>query len=311
MSEPFRGVFPIMATPFDEQGRLDEESLRSLTAFLIAAGAQGLVPLGILGEVFKLSDAERLRVTKIVLDEAAGRVPVVVGTAHAGTDVAVWLSREAEAAGAAGLLLMPPYVIRPEGEGLVAFYRTVGGAVRIPIFVQDEPATTGITMPAPLIARIHQEVPLARYAKIEAAPTPPKIGALRDLVGETMGLFGGLGGLYCLEELERGASGIMTGFAYPEVLRRIWDAYDAGQHSDARAVFHRYLPLVKFEAQAGIGLALRKEILRLRGAIRHATVRQPGPVLDASTRDEARALIELLDLPLGLPAEASSPRASA
>lgn len=300
MGEPYRGVYVIMVTPFDAQGRLDEESLRRLTEFLIQAGAHGLVPLGIMGEVFKLSDAERLRVAKLVIDQAAGRVPVIVGTAHPGTDVAVWLSREAEAAGAAGLLLMPPYVVKPDAEGLVAFYKTVGAAVSIPIFIQDEPATTGITMPAPLIARIHREVPLARYGKIEAAPTPPKISALRELAGPGLALFGGLGGLYCLEELERGADGIMTGFAYPEILRRLWDAFSAGRADAARAVFYRYLPLIKHEFQAGIGIAIRKEIFYLRGVIASPAVRQPAPPLDQRTRDETRRIIELLELPLGL-----------
>ncbi|MBI4504773.1 MAG: dihydrodipicolinate synthase family protein [Chloroflexi bacterium] len=300
MSEPYRGVYVIMVTPFDAQGRLDEDSLRHLTEFLIQAGAQGLVPLGIMGEVFKLSDAERLRVAKLVIDQAAGRVPVIVGTAHSGTDVAIWLSREAEATGAAGLLLMPPYVIKPDAEGVVEFYKTVGAAVGIPVFVQDEPATTGIAMPAPLIARIHREVPLARYGKIEAAPTPQKISALRELAGSGLTLFGGLGGLYCLEELERGADGVMTGFAYPEILRRLWDAFSIGQVDAAREVFYRYLPLIKHEFQTGIGIAIRKEVFYLRGVIASPTIRQPSPRLDQRTRDQTRRLIELLELPLGL-----------
>ncbi len=187
------GVLPILVTPFDDEGRLDEESLRNLVEFFIARGCHGLTVLGIAGEVHKLSDAERQRLVEVVVDQARGRVPVVVGTGHSGFEVAAELSRAAEAAGADALLVMPPYVIRPDPDGIYEYYKTIAEAVNIPIVVQDEPTTTGVNLPAALIARLG-EIPGVAYAKVEAQPTPPKFTAIRKLSADRLGLFGGAWG---------------------------------------------------------------------------------------------------------------------
>lgn len=294
-SSGLAGVLPILVTPFDDDGRVDEESLRSLVEFFIERGCHGLTVLGIAGEVHKLSDAERQRVVEVVVDQARGRVPVVVGTGHSGFEVAVELSRAAEAAGADALLVMPPYVIRPDADGIYEYYRAVAEAVNIPIVVQDEPVTTGVNMPAALIARL-AEIPGVAYAKVEAQPTPPKFTAIRKLSADRLGLFGGLGGLYFYEELCRGARGIMTGFGFPEVLVEIYGRFREGDRDSAEAVFYKYLPLIKFEAQPGIGLAIRKEILRRRGAIRSARLRRPAQLPDPETWAELDRLVERLGL---------------
>jgi 4-hydroxy-tetrahydrodipicolinate synthase len=289
------GVLPILVTPFDDDGRLDEESLRNLAEFFIARGCHGLTVLGIAGEVHKLSDAERQRVIEVVVDQARGRVPVVAGTGHSGFEVAVELSRAAEAAGADALLVMPPYVIRPDADGIYEYYQAVAQAVSIPIVVQDEPLTTGVNMPAALIARLG-EIPGVDYAKVEATPTPPKFTAIRKLSDDRLGLFGGLGGLYFYEELCRGARGIMTGFGFPEVLVEIYNRFQTGDRDGAEEVFYRYLPLIKFEAQPGIGLAIRKEILRRRGVIRSARLRRPAQLPDPETFRELDRLLGRIGL---------------
>ncbi len=160
---------------------------------------------------------------------------------------------------------------------------------------------TGVTMPAPFVARVVNEVENCRYVKLEEAPTTIKISSLLDKVedGEKKrGIFGGLGGMYFYEELRRGAVGIMTGFAYSEVLVRVYKLFADGKEDDARDYFYRYLPLIRFEAQLGVGgVGIRKEVFKLRGAVSSSHVRFPAPALDAETLKELRELVSLLGLP--------------
>ncbi|MCL5025625.1 MAG: dihydrodipicolinate synthase family protein [Chloroflexi bacterium] len=297
MSKEIYGVCPILATPFDEQGRIDEDSMRSLIEFELRAGAHGLTLFGIAGEGFKLSEAERDRLTQIVVEQVNARVPVIVGSGATGTDTAVMLAQKAEAAGAGALLVLPPYFVKPADDGLVRYYRRISDAVNIPIIVQDEPLNTGVTMSPGLIARLSAEVPWCRYAKIEARPSTTKISALKALAGDQIGVFGGLGGMYCLEELLRGGVGIMTGFAFPEALVQLYQHFAAGDLNKATEVYLRYLPLLVFEGQAGIGLGIRKETLRLRGVISSSYVRHPGPALDETTYRELHRLLDWMGIP--------------
>jgi 4-hydroxy-tetrahydrodipicolinate synthase len=182
-------------------------------------------------------------------------------------------------------MVAPPSGLKTP-EAILGHYRAVAASIRIPVVVQDEPVTTGVLMPASLLARIAAEIESCRIIKLEEAPTPPKVTQIRKLAGPSVKIFGGLGGAYFLEELSRGADGIMTGFAFPEILVDIYGRFTAGRRGEAAALFDRYASLIRYEAQQGIGLALRKEILRRRGAIRTATVRAPGPTLDEVTRRE-------------------------
>jgi len=297
MSRIVSGVYAITATPFDEQGRVDEESIASLVEFEITAGVHGLNVLGIMGEAHKLTEGERRRVAELFLKHVGGRVPVVVGTSHAGVVPAIELSRAAEARGASAVMVAPPSGLKTP-EAILAHYRAVGAAVRIPVVVQDEPVTTGVLMPASLLVRIAQEVEACRIIKLEEAPTPTKVTQIRKLAGTAVQIFGGLGGAYFMEELARGADGIMTGFAFPEILVEIFAKFTTGQPADAAAVFDRYASLIRYEAQQGIGLALRKEILRRRGAIRTATVRAPSPTLDEVTQRELDGILQRMGLEL-------------
>jgi len=287
-----RGVIPITATPFDAEGRVDEDSIVTLVEFEARCGVHGLNVLGIMGEFHKLTESERRRVAEVFIKSAAGRFPIVVGTSHAGTGACIELSQAAEAAGAAAVMVAPPPGLKGDAA-ILAHYRAVAGAVSIPIVVQDEPVTTGVIMPPDLIVRIGSELPACRYVKLEEPPTPTKITALRRLVGsDRLRIFGGMNGMYFFEELSRGAIGIMTGVAVPDILVKIYDLFAAGNAAGAAEMYDRYASYIRYEGQVGVGIALRKEVLRLRGAIRSGYVRPPGPALDDVTRAELRAILE-------------------
>ncbi len=283
MAERFDGVYTIMPTPFSDDGALDTESLAGLTEFLVDRGIDGVMVLGVMGEAPKLSQEEQDDVVRTTVAAAAGRIPVYAGSGAAGTDLAIAKSARAVELGAAGLLVAPPPV---QNDGvIVEYYRRIGAAVGSPIILHDYPATTGIRMSPELVVRLHAEVEQVQVIKLEEPPTGPKISALRAL-GSDIGIVGGLGGTYFLEELERGADGMMTGLSYPELLVAIHQAYRAGNLARAREIFYRTCPLLRYEFQPGVGLALRKEAYRQRGAIRSAFVRHPGAQIDEQLRSE-------------------------
>jgi 4-hydroxy-tetrahydrodipicolinate synthase len=176
-------------------------------------------------------------------------------------------------------------------------YRRVAEAVSLPVVVQDEPVNTGVVMPAAFIAQVVNEIEGCRYVKLEEAPTTIKITSLLEKIEDRVGIFGGLGGMYFYEELSRGAVGIMTGFAYQEILVRTYELFSEGREHEAREYFFRYLPLVRFEAQLGVGgVGIRKEVFKMRGAISSSHVRFPAPALDEETLLELEELVGLLGL---------------
>lgn len=285
MADELDGVFAIMATPFNDDGSLDLTSLKSETDFFLTAGVHGLVVLGIMGEAHKLSDEEKEQVVKTVSRHLHDRAPLVVGVSHSGVDMSVYWIQQARDAGASVAMVLPPLVPRLGPEGITTYYRDVARDAALPIVIHDEPFSTGIMLPAGLIADLYQEEQIP-YAKVEESPTPSKISRVLELTSNRMRLFGGAGGLYFLEELRRGARGTMTGFAFPEVLVKCHAQAVLGQWGAAAAEFNKGASLIRFESQSGIGLPIRKEFLRLRGAIRSSLVRRPGALLDAITQEE-------------------------
>jgi len=279
------GVYNIMATPFDESGELDPPSLGDLVEFQLARGVTGLTILGNLGEVRYLTDAERQQIVELTMTQVRGRVPVIVGMGFSGAHATISHARRAEAAGAAGLMVAPPVGARGQ-DVIVDHYSRVGDATALPIVVYDEPLSSGVVMPPGTLARIVEAVPTASAIKLEDPPTPVKLTHIRKLLGGRAQIFGGLGGAFFLEELTRGADGTMTGFAFSEILVAIYRQSAAGHATQARAIFERYLPLIRYEAQPGIGLALRKELLCRRGAIRTSVLRPPAQPLDPETLAE-------------------------
>ena len=293
------GVCTITLTPFTEGGDVDLESIDSLAGLYLDSGVYGLTILGIMGEAHKLSDEERSMVVGRYIEAARGRVPVVVGCSAVATKVTVERAREAETAGAAAIMVAPPNNVR-NLDLVFEHYRRVAEAVSVPVVVQDEPVNTGVVMPAPFIARVINEIEGCRYVKLEEAPTTIKITNLIEKIEDPdkrAGIFGGLGGMYFYEELARGAVGIMTGFAYQEILVRTYELFSEGRGREAREYFFRYLPLVRFEAQLGVGgVGIRKEVFKMRGAISSSHVRFPAPALDEETLRELEELVGLLGL---------------
>jgi 4-hydroxy-tetrahydrodipicolinate synthase len=283
------GIFHILATPFREDGALDAEGLPRLVESALATGITGLTVLGIAGEAHRLTDDERRRVVETVVKEARGRVPVAVGVSASGTHLATAFARMAREHGADALMVAPPQGLK-NLDAVLEYYRAVDAATGLPIVLQDEPVTTQVTMPAPFIAQVCAQIPTIQAVKLEEPPTLPKITRLRALFGSRVAIFGGLGGVYFFEELSRGADGAMTGFPYPEALGAVRDHFVAGRRDEARALFYRWLPLIRYESQPGAtpgtSVGIRKEILRRRGWIASALVRPPAPVLDAATYAE-------------------------
>lgn len=294
--ERLQGVWNIVPTPFAPDGSLDEASLPGLTAFVAGCGVDGMTILGVLGEAAKLSDAERGTVIRGVL-AAAGSLPVCVGVTHAATDRAVAFAQEAASLGAHSVMLAPPALARPNDATVLAHYLAVAAAVDVPVVVQDHPTSSGVFMSVELLATIADQAPTCRVVKLEDEPSPPKIGRLLAAAPDVR-VLGGLGAIMLLEELRRGAAGTMTGFGFPELLVEIVRRFRSGDEAGAREVFHRILPLVRFENQPGLNLAIRKHIYRRRGAIVSERVRAPGPSLDPGTiadLDEVLAAVGLAD----------------
>jgi 4-hydroxy-tetrahydrodipicolinate synthase len=288
------GVFHILATPFLDDGALDLEGVPRLVDAVLGTGVEGLTILGIAGEAHRLSDEERRRMVDAVVKEVRGRVPVAVGVSASGTHLASSFAVMAREHGADAVMVAPPAGARSL-DAVAEYYQAVAAAARVPVVLQDEPVTTQVTMPPPFLARLIAELPSAQAVKLEEAPTPPKITRLRALGGRPVPIFGGLGGVYFFEELSRGAVGAMTGFPYPEALRAIHTHFVGGRRAEARALFYRWLPLIRYESQPGsvpgTSIAIRKEILRRRGWLRSARVRPPATALDGATLEELSEII--------------------
>jgi 4-hydroxy-tetrahydrodipicolinate synthase len=273
-----RGVVPILATPFHEDESLDLESLDRLVRFMAGLGVDGVTVLGVLGEANRLNDREREAVVRTAVAAATGRVPVVVGASHPGTHATIDLVSMAADLGAAAVMVAPSAEAVPSDDRVFGYYRDLGSRARLPIVVQDHPASTGVHMAVPLMLRIVAEVPGVVAIKEEAVPTAPKVRALREGMAQRgVGILTGLGALYGVFDLEAGSDGFNTGFAFPEVLIAMVRTARAGDWHAARALYARFLPLIVFEQQPGV--AIRKEILRRRGLLRTATVRRPGATL--------------------------------
>jgi len=281
-----RGVYNILATPFMPDGALDETGLRRLVEFQIDKGAMGLTILGVLGEAAKMTLDERRRVMEIVMKAAATRVPVIVGVSHPEMAAVIALTREAMAAGGAGVMIAPPRMDAPTDDAIFALYAEIADGVGdCPIVVQDFPPVNGVILSPQVLARIADSIPTARTLKLEDPPLMQKISAVRELT-DKFAIFGGLGGMFFLEELERGAAGTMTGFAFTEILIAVYKAYQAENIACAAQIFDRYLPLIRYENQPVINLTIRKEMLYRRGAIAHPALRNPfTPITEATHRE--------------------------
>ena len=295
IDETAHGVFVIAVTPFTDEGRVDESSIDRVVEFYLEKGVQGVTILGMMGEAHKLTSTESRRVMHRYLKRIDGRVPVVVGVSAPGTDPLVEFAEEAMAEGAAGLMLAPVSTLRTEDQVYGYFAGVLDRLAEAPLVLQDFPLVTGVNISVDTIRRIADRYAQVVMLKHEDWPGLAKLTKLRKAPGRRISILVGNGGLYLPQELRRGADGAMTGFAYPEMLVEVCRLFAQGDAEAAEDLFDAHLPLLRLEAQPVVGIALRKETLRRRGAITSANVRSPGPRLGAEDLVELDGLMARLE----------------
>jgi 4-hydroxy-tetrahydrodipicolinate synthase len=294
------GVFIIAATPFSSDGALDLHSTDRMVDFYLDCGVTGVTILGIMGEAPKLSGDETLVFARRVLDRVAGRVPVVVGISSAGLDNMARLGRAVMDAGASGVMVAPIAGLATE-EKIKTYFAQVCAALGsdVPVCLQDYPQTTGVQFSVETILSLTRDHPQIVMLKHEDWPGLNKLSRVRAGNGAVgtprMSILVGNAALFLPLEMQRGADGAMTGFAYPEMLVQVVERHGAGDVDGAEDLFDAYLPMVRYEHQLGIGLAIRKEILHRRGVLAAPRVRAPGTSLTERDHEELTRLMTRLE----------------
>jgi 4-hydroxy-tetrahydrodipicolinate synthase len=292
------GVFPIAPTPFLPDGAIDWPSVDRLYGHYGAIGSDGLTVLGMMGEAPKLEPAEALDLTRRAVT-LMGDKPVIVGVSAPGFAAMRALAREAMEAGAAGVMIAPPNTLRTDDQ-ITGYYAQAVEAIGadIPFVLQDYPLATSVIMTAGVIQRIVAAHPSCVMLKAEDWPGLEKISALRGLEAEgkmrRIAIMVANGGLFLDFEMERGADGSNTGYAFPELLIDVVRLQKAGERDAAHDLFDRHLPLLRYEQQPGVGLAVRKYVLMRRGLIAHDAQRKPGGVLGTKAKAEVEYLLARL-----------------
>jgi dihydrodipicolinate synthase/N-acetylneuraminate lyase len=286
----WRGIFPIVVTPFTPGYELDESSLRRVVRFCLEAGAGGLVGPANASEFSTLSDDERRRWIEIVVSEAGGRVPVLASVTCGHALPAVALSQHAQRVGASGVMSMPPHVLHPDAEGCYRYYAALDAALDIPIMIQNYIGPIGTPMSAELMARMCRSLSHVNYIKEETTPSPRMLSQTMAAAGsDCQGVFGGQAGQYLLDEYRRGAVGNMPACPTTDLLQSVWNRLEAGDEPGGRGLFNRILPLINYERLHGV--ALYKALLHRRGVIACQTMRIPGQELDDQDRVELEAIL--------------------
>src|SRR5690606_5761306 len=290
-----KGVYAIAATPFLPDGRLDGTSVAKMTDYYVETGVDGLTILGIMGEAPKLEPEESLAVVRGVLDRASA-IPVIVGISAPGFAAMRRLAQESMQMGAAGVMIAPPSSMRTDDQ-ICGYYRQAIAAIGedIPFVLQDHPTATNVIMSNAVVRRIIEENPSCVMLKHEDWPGLEKVSTLRRWQAEDglrpFSILCGNGALFLDFEMERGADGAMTGYACPEMLIEVIKQNAAGNRDAAHDAFDRHLPLLRYEHQPVIGLAVRKYVLAKRGIIAHDTLRVPGPKLSPKAIEEVEYLL--------------------
>lgn len=289
-----KGVYAIAATPFHDDGRLDLDSLDRLTDFYAEAGATGITILGIMGEANKLEAEESLEIVRRVVSRSA--LPIVVGVSAPGLAAMRRLAGESMALGAAGVMIAPTPALRTDDQIRGYFDQAVEAVGRdIPWVLQDYPLTLSVVMSPGVVRDIVQANPSCVMLKHEDWPGLEKISALRRFQAEgslrPVSILTGNGALFLDFEMERGADGAMTGYGFTDALVDIVRLSAAGEREAAHDLFDAHLPLMRYEQQQGVGLAVRKYVLQKRGILTSAAQRKPGSVLSAQARAEVDYLL--------------------
>lgn len=292
------GVFPIAPTPFNPDGSVDWHSADRLFEFYHGIGADGTTVLGIMGEAPKLEPEESVGLVKRAVAKMAGK-PIIVGVSAPGFAAMRSLARQVMDLGAGGVMIAPPPSLRTDDQ-ITGYYAQAVEAIGsdIPFVIQDYPLTLSVVMTPAVIRKIIMDNPSCVMLKHEDWPGLEKISTLRAFQAEgslrPLSILTGNGGLFLDFEMERGADGAMTGYAFPEMLADVIRLSGAGRRDEAHDLFDAHLPLVRYEQQAGIGLAVRKYVLQKRGAIRHDAQRKPASALSAAAKAEIDYLLSRL-----------------
>ena len=292
--QDFGGIHFMMPTPFADDGAVDTGPISRLVEKAAESGCTGVVTLGVMGEAHRLVDDERAPIIQAVVEACTDRLTVTVGISGQSGAQAARRAQEAQDIGATAVMASPPTLAKPNDAAVFNYYKAIDDDATIPIVVQDLPEQTGVHMSAGFIARLNSELGNAKFLKLEDPPTPPKISAVRQAAGDSIGIFGGLGGAFLFEELRRGAVGTMTGFAYPEALVKIHALFERGDVEEARSVFYRWLPLIRYENTAGLGLSIRKHIMAMRGLLDSPAVRPPSPAIDEIGVEELQDIMNAM-----------------
>ncbi len=296
----YQGVFPVVPTIFDEHGGLDLAGQKRCVDFMIDAGSNGLCILANFSEQFMLGDDERETLTRAILEHVAGRVPVIVTTTHFSTDICLARGQRAQAQGAAMVMVMPPYhgaTLRVGEQQIDRFYGRLSEGLKIPIMIQDAPMA-GTPLSAAFLAHLARQHENVRYFKIETAGAANKLRELIAIGGDAIeGPWDGEEAITLLADLDAGATGAMTGGAYPDGIRTIVDAFAAGRREEAVEAYGRWLPLINHENRQG-GFLAAKVLMKEGGVIACDAPRCPYPALNPATRagllDAARRLDPLV-----------------
>jgi len=294
---PLSGVCPVLATPFDDDGVPDAAGLARIAEFAIRCGADALVYPGVASEVEQLSDSERNDLLDVLAATAHGRVPLIVGATAAQLRATMLHLDKAASLRAAAAMVMAPARLAGDTASLIDYYRSLAAATEVPIMLQNAPPPAGAGFDMSAIARVVSEVPAVRYVKEETMPCGQHISALLATreIGDAphfIGVLGGAGGRYILDELARGALGTMPACELTDIHVTMVAAWHAGNRAFARTLYNRSLPLLNF--QAVFRWAMTKEVLKRRGVIVGAHVRAQGPRLDR--QDEAELGIMLAEI---------------
>jgi len=299
LDETAKGVFAIAATPFTDDGALDFDSIDRMVDFYVECGVSGLTILGIMGEAAKLSNEESAAVASRILARLDGKIPVVVGVSAPSMNAIQSLTKKVTDMGAAGVMVAPMSGLHTDQQIESYFHSVCESLGDTPIVLQDYPPTTGVWFSTPLLNKLFTDLPSLKVLKHEDWPGLRKLTQFRaaEAAGDRrrVSVLVGNGGVFLPQELQRGADGAMTGFAYPEMLVQVCNLHADGKPDEAEDLFDAYLPLIRYEQQIGIGLAIRKEIFRRRGVISSARTRAPGPTLDETDHSELSRLISRVE----------------
>ncbi|TWG97325.1 dihydrodipicolinate synthase/N-acetylneuraminate lyase [Mesorhizobium sp. J18] len=298
MKEALAGILPVAPTPFHIDGRVDEDGMRRVIDCMVDQGVDAICILANYSEQFLLSDEERALLMRLSLEHAAGRVPVIVTVSHFSTDLVVRRARDAQAMGAAMVMMMPPYHgvgLVPAPQGIYEHFEAVNNAISIPIMVQDAPIS-GISLSVDLLARMARELENVSYFKIECPFAADKLAALIDAAGDhVVGPFDGEEAVTLLADLDAGATGTMTSALFPEKIRPIVTEYRAGNLDAALAQWKLCLPLINHENRQ-CGLRAAKTVFMEGGVIGSDFVRHPLKPMSQRTKDRLLHLARELDV---------------